>query len=140
MSGANLEFSPRVASVLRKGGWSPERQVEIGWLREQIEHYGFVVHPEAERVLVAFEGLILWDVLGSPMRMDGAYAAGYFESEDHPYLAALFPVPLCPVGELSGMIYLVAEDGRWVVLHEGWTVMYVLLNANDAFQFALLRD
>ncbi len=74
------------------------------------------------------------------MRMDGTSAARAFEDDELPYLKALFPGRLCPIGQSGGMIYLVAEDGRWVSLHEGWTVIYVMKSMDDMFTFSLLNE
>jgi hypothetical protein len=91
-------------------------------------------------LLKSFQGLTFKDDKGRTVRMDGAQAAAAFERDELPYLRALLPSQLCPVGEGAGMIYLVAEDGRWVALHDGWTAMYVFADANHAFLFALTDE
>ncbi|WP_163998208.1 SUKH-3 domain-containing protein [Pyxidicoccus caerfyrddinensis] len=140
MTGPGLEFSPKVVSRLAQAGGSSARRVDIRDVRARLESAGHPVHPEAARVLEAFQGLTLEDDAGRTVRMDGAQVAAAFERDELLYLRALLPSRLCPVGEGAGMIYLVAEDGRWVALHNGWTVMCVFADANHALLFALTDE
>lgn len=137
MSIPSFRFSPKTASLLHRFGWSPGRRVDISASRKSLESSGYIVHPEAIRTLEEFEGLELQDPAGRLMRIEGKSSAVIFEHDELPYLRALHPEPLCPAGLLAGMVYLISQDGRWIALHEGWTVMHVFANANDAFLFAL---
>jgi hypothetical protein len=110
--------------------------------REGITRCGFVVHEAAERVLAAFDGLTFKDFRGFELRMDGVALARVFEEDELPYLRRLHAAPLCPVGRSAnaGLYYFVVADGTWVMLHEGWGVVYVVDSLEDVFRFALLNE
>lgn len=141
MADVSPEFSPRVLERLLAGGWWPERRVSLEAIREGLTRYGFVMHEAAERVLERFEGLKIRDDRGSYLSFDGLALARLFEEDELPYLRRLHSALLCPVGRSAnmGMYYLSAADGKWLALHEGWSVVYTFDSLEDLFQFSLLE-
>jgi hypothetical protein len=112
-------FSNAVLSTLEASGWTPHRKVPTAEWVGQLEAEGFIMLPEAVKVLEAFGGLEIVprktaaDVYAAEvLRFDPTLAAsGEFDRIS--YWQSRLNTRLSPIAETGGgAILLLAEDGR----------------------------
>ncbi|MBZ4401749.1 SUKH-3 domain-containing protein [Myxococcus sp. AS-1-15] len=126
-----------VMVILRAAGWTPERDVPVDDARTALSRVGITIHPAAERVLRSFSGLTLYSKDKRQLRFDAEYALDQMEADLLPYVRRCFTEAACPVALGNDAIYFVSEDGRWMALHDQWTVYYLLPGLDAVLRFAL---
>jgi hypothetical protein len=112
-------FSDTVLSTLEASGWAPNRRVPtVQWV-SQLESEGFIMLPEAVKVLEGFGGLEIIPrkaasdaYAAEVLRFDPLLAAsGEFDRID--YWQRRLNTRLSPIAETGGgAALLLAEDGR----------------------------
>jgi hypothetical protein len=125
-----LRFSPSTEATLRKGGWSPEYQGPSAEYADFLLSRGFVVSDSAvwffshfgglhfrheyERELGEYdsEGKLVARILSlsTNFHFDLPLAVG-ISAERVNYDSVRIGKPLCPIGEESGSVLLIAADG-----------------------------
>ncbi|WP_158617050.1 SUKH-3 domain-containing protein [Corallococcus exercitus] len=138
MTMPDLFVSDEVAKTLRRGGWSPERRVPIDGMVQVLEVEGAIVHPVAEAVLANLGGLVFRSARGKKVAFGAEEACYWIGEGDWPYIRKLHGESACPVAAGGGMIYFVSENGRWMSVHDQWTICYFLEALSDVLEFALL--
>ncbi|NOK34090.1 SUKH-3 domain-containing protein [Corallococcus exercitus] len=139
MTMPDLFVSDEVAGVLRSGGWTPGRRVPTAPMLQVFDVKGVVMHPVAEAVLANLGGLVFHGPTGDRLTFGAEEACYWIDDRDLPYVRRLHGKSACPVAIGEGMIYFVSESGRWMSLHDQWTICYFLETLNDVLEFALLR-
>ena len=135
------QLSDEVATGLQAHGWTPERGVSSESARQALASDGVLLHSVAAQVLESLGGLTLRS--GSErwarhLRFDAAEACQWIAEEDWPFIRALFSPSACPVASGESTLYFVSAEGRWMALHDGWTVCYFLPDLDSVLRFAVL--
>lgn len=121
-----LQPSPEAEAVLRRSGWSPEREVDISEWVERLRSDGDDVFPLAEAILRNFGGMRLehqgfggvsvHDIDVNPLHW-------YGERDRLEGIEQITGSRACPLGETFGAAMLaVLEDGRIVTDLDGCIV------------------
>ncbi|WP_246137337.1 SUKH-3 domain-containing protein [Myxococcus llanfairpwllgwyngyllgogerychwyrndrobwllllantysiliogogogochensis] len=129
-----------VVSVLVAGGWFVEREIPTEPMRRGLEDEGIVMHSAAMKILRSLGGLQFHGRNGDLMRFDVGAACKWIDVDDLACVQALFSGSACPVACGEGMLYFVADDGKWFSLHEQWTVCYLMADLNTVLRFSLLGE
>ncbi|MDY7226039.1 SUKH-3 domain-containing protein [Hyalangium rubrum] len=133
-------LSPEVLASLRSAGWAPERSAPVEPARQALLQEGVVLHPVAEQVLQSLGGLSLRsgpERGARRLQVDAVEACRWIAEEDWPYIQKLFSPSACPVASGEGMLHFVSAEGRWLALHERWTVCYFLPDLDSMLRFAV---
>lgn len=119
--------SPEAEAILRKAGWSPDREVDVSEWVERLRRDGYDVFPLAEAILRSYGGLDL--------EHRGYRGPSWFDFQVDPsswygdfdrlrYIDEVTGTRLCPLGETSGAGMLgVLSDGRVVSELDGDLVL-----------------
>ncbi|MBZ4401750.1 SUKH-3 domain-containing protein [Myxococcus sp. AS-1-15] len=129
-----------VMVILRAAGWTPERDVQVGEARTVLLRLGIAIHPAAERVLRSLGGLTLCSSDHRSLEFDAMNAINQMEMELLSYVRRYFAESACPVMFGNDMIFFVSESGRWMALHDQWTVYYILPGLDAVLRFALFVE
>ncbi|XSF17121.1 SUKH-3 domain-containing protein [Myxococcus faecalis] len=126
--------------ILRAAGWTPERDVPVDDARTALSRVGITIHPAAERVLRSLSGLTLYSKDKRRLRFDAEFALDQMEVEFLPYVRRFFTESVCPIAFGIDMIYFVSEDGKWMALHDQWTVYCLLPGLDSVLRFSLFLE
>lgn len=118
-----LRPSPEAVVILRRAGWSPEREVDISEWVERLRSDGNDVFPIAEAILRSFGGLCFrGDRPKRPTRHDFEIDPAYWYGERDRLedIEEITNSRACPLGITSGAAMLaVLEDGRTITDLDG---------------------
>ncbi|MFB1482130.1 hypothetical protein [Corallococcus sp. RDP092CA] len=138
MSSDKLAIGEGAAAVLRACGWEPDRSVPIDLMVQVLKGEGVVVHPVAGAVLRSLGGMRFVGWGNDVLDFDVEEVCRWIDEDGWPYIRRLHGDSACPVAIGEGMIYFVSASGRWMSLHQQWTVCYFIETLNEVLEFALL--
>ena len=118
-----IAISEEARSVLRAAGWQEGRVVDLEPIRAFLEQHGFDLFATARDCLAELHGFkARLSRRGglSFVHFDVFEAVAQIEEGDRPYIDALAPAPLCPVGHGGGVMLFVSADGEMVLLSDSW--------------------
>jgi hypothetical protein len=118
----SIQISEDAKRILRTVGWHEGRRVETAAIRSFLRGRGFEVSSLADCFLSNFHGLRLRPLDGplSFLAFDVYEEVGWIEEEDKPFLAALDPEPLCPIGHGGGVLLFLTPSGKMILLNDQW--------------------